>query len=55
MKTEIFVKDYDALSWVSIAVNALRNVGYMVETKTCFGGYGDCPIKVEIEYMKKED
>lgn len=55
MKTEIFMKDYEALSWVSIAVNALKNAGYIVETKTYFGGYGDCWIKVEIEYMKKED
>lgn len=55
MKTEIFVKDYDALSWCSLAVDALKKAGYIVESKTYFGGYGDCLIKVEIEYMKKED
>jgi len=54
MKTEIYVKDWDALSYASLVADALRRTGYIVEQKVTFGGYGDCLIKVEIEYMKKE-
>lgn len=53
MKTEIFVKNTAALAWVSIVKDALQKAGYAVETRTHFGGYADCPIKVEVEWLKK--